>query len=517
MTEQQCLSDAGFQPFCVGASPPSRAGHRQALPAVPPPTDYSMDTHIPQADTYAPTATPPTSAAAAANLSPNLQMQNFMQDHAGRQQAQMGLHRQDNCNASPSRHLSTLWWQGLQWLADSQQYAQKIVVDYEAGQHAVQPRAPTGQHVQDLNTAPMHHELLHPPQHSSPAVAQVSICHAPPGMLSHTPTVDEEAQHWATDLSYSEDHMHSTRSQHGPMLSSAQTWSASAAAALKSWEEAGAADLVSEMQPTSISWQASDPICNRGASMTNGYGQDSDLHTALVAAKAVHERIPLHLPKSTKLYNDDDDDDGDLQSALAMSLAQFEVEDMLRTTAESLPVKRQNGGGHVWQSKHFCCDLAYSSGMSAPAISMLSASAFKFEFSRLAVMTCCMTAESAVHCQLLYLCWRATCLVSALFALPRASVDIFSKSANFLLQSFCLSLLAFTLHEICPVPFVEPSAVYSATLTSSLSLADFQACSAHMLYAPPYISNSSRTCFCLRCQHALPLTRLHVAACSGAT
>ena len=178
------------------------------------------------------------------------------------------------------------------------------------------------------------------------------------------------------------------------MLSSAQTWSASAAAALKSWEEAGAADLVSEMQPTSISWQASDPTCNRGASMTNGYGQASDLHTGtdLLAAQAAHARPPLQLPKSTdNVVNDDDD--FDLQSALAMSLAHFEVEDTLRTTAESLPVKRQNGGGHVWQSKHSCYDLAYSSKMSKPAISLLSASAFRFEFSRLTVMTSCITAD----------------------------------------------------------------------------------------------------------------------------
>ncbi len=407
MTEQQCLSDAGFQPFCVGASPPSSVGHRQALPAVPPPTN--MDTHVPQPATYvpqpatyAPTATPPPPAAAAANLLPTLQMQDFLQDHvhAGRpstlvDQAQMGLHRQDSfCNEFPSHHLNSLWRQGLQWLADSQEHAQKILLDYEADHHAVQPRAPTAQHVQDLNTAPMHHELLHPPQHSSPAVAQVSICHALPGVLSHTPTVDEEAQHWATDLSYSEDQMHSTRSQHSPMLSSAQTWSASAAAALKSWEEAGAADLVSEMQPTSISWQASDPTCNRGASMTNGYGQASDLHTGtdLLAAQAAHARPPLQLPKSTdNVVNDDDD--FDLQSALAMSLAHFEVEDTLRTTAESLPVKRQNGGGHVWQSKHSCYDLAYSSKMSKPAISLLSASAFRFEFSRLTVMTSCITAD----------------------------------------------------------------------------------------------------------------------------
>ncbi|KAL0045871.1 hypothetical protein WJX82_007209 [Trebouxia sp. C0006] len=160
--------------------------------------------------------------------------------------------------------------------SNSQEHAQKILLDYEADHHAVQPRAPTAQHVQDLNTAPMHHELLHPPQHSSPAVAQ----------------------------------------------------------------------------PTSISWQASDPTCNRGASMTNGYGQASDLHTGtdLLAAQAAHARPPLQLPKSTdNVVNDDDD--FDLQSALAMSLAHFEVEDTLRTTAESLPVKRQNGGGHVWQNE----------------------------------------------------------------------------------------------------------------------------------------------------------------------
>ena len=359
MTEQQRLSDAGFEPFCVGASPPSRAGHRQALPAVPPPTDYSINTHIPQADTYAPTATPPTSAAAAANLLPTRQMQDFLQDQSGRQQAHMGLHRQDSFrNEPPSHHLNSLWRQGLQWLAHSQEHAQKVLVDYEAGHHAVQPRAPSTQHVQDLNTAPMHHELPLPPQHSSPTLAQVPICHASPGVLQHTPMgAEEEAQHWGTNLLHSEDQMHSTRSQHRPMLSSAQTWSASAAAALKSWEEGGAADLVSEMQPTSIPWQAGDPICHRGASMTNSYGQGGDLHRDLdLVAQAAHAWAPLQLLKSPDNVVDDDAD-FDLQSALAMSLAQSEVEDMLRTTAESLPVKRQNGGGHVWQSKHSCCVL----------------------------------------------------------------------------------------------------------------------------------------------------------------
>ena len=413
MTEQQCLSNAGFQPFCVGASPPSRAGHRHALPAVPPPT--SMDTRISQPDTYAPTATPPASAAAA-NLLPTLQMQSFLHDQAGRQQAHMGLHRQDSfCNESPSCHLNTLWRQGLQWLADSQEHAQKILVDYEAGQHAVQPRAPTAQHVRNLNTATMHHELPPSPEHSSPTLAPVPICHAPPGAFSHTPTVAKGAQHWATNLFHSEDQMHSTHSQQGPMLSSGQTWSASAAAALESWEEAVAADLVLEMQPScnglqaqkhshSCSWRAGDPICNRADSMTNSCGQDSHLHTDLdlVAAQAACARVPLHLPESTDNVVDDVDD-FDLQSALAMSLAQFETEHMLRTTAESLPVKRQNGGGHVWQSRHSCCDLAYSSEMSEPAISMLSASAFRFEFSRLAVMSLCMTAESAVHYWLLCL------------------------------------------------------------------------------------------------------------------
>ena len=207
--------------------------------------------------------------------------------------------------------------------------------------------------------------------------------------------------------------MQSTHPQQGQMLSSAQTWIAPAAAALKSWEEAGAADLVLELQSNcnglqaqkhsdSTSWQAGDSICNRGDSMTNSYGQDSTLPTDLdlVAAQAAYARVPLHLPESTDHVVDDDD--FDLQSALAMSLAQFEVEDTLRTTAESLPVKRQSGGGHVWQSKHSYCDFDYLSGMSEPAIS-ISSGAVTFDFSRLAVMTCYMTAKSVVHCQLLHL------------------------------------------------------------------------------------------------------------------
>ncbi|KAL0043302.1 hypothetical protein WJX79_001017 [Trebouxia sp. C0005] len=151
---------------------------------------------------------------------------------------------------------------------NSQENVQKFLVDYEAGQHAVQPGHPFTQHVEDLNTAPMPHELPPLPQHASPTLAQ-----------------------------------------------------------------------------------AGDSICNRGDSMTNSYGQDSTLPTDLdlVAAQAAYARVPLHLPESTDHVVDDDD--FDLQSALAMSLAQFEVEDTLRTTAESLPVKRQSGGGHVWQNE----------------------------------------------------------------------------------------------------------------------------------------------------------------------
>lgn len=354
------MASSGFQPFCVGASPPSRAGPRHALPAVPPPT--SMDTHIPQPETYAPAATPPASAGAA-NLLPTLQMQNFLPDQAGRQQAHMGLHRQDSfCNESPSHYLTTVWRQGLQWLADSQANAQKILLEYEAG-YAVQPSTLATQHVQDLNNASMHQKPPTPPQHSSSTLAQVPIGPAPPGVFSHTPTVAKGAQHWATNPFHSEDQMHSTHPQQGHMLSSAQTWSAPAAAALESWEEAVAADLVLEPQPNcnglqaqknsnSTSWQAGDPICNRGDSMTNSYGQDSNLHTStdLVAAQAAYARVPMHLPESThNVVNDDAD--FDLQTALAMSLAQFETEDILRTTAECLPVKRQNGGGHVWQNE----------------------------------------------------------------------------------------------------------------------------------------------------------------------
>ncbi|DBA88506.1 TPA: hypothetical protein ACH3X2_004985 [Trebouxia sp. C0005] len=322
-----------------------------------------MGTPAPQPDTYA-TATPPASAAAA-NLLPTLQMQTFLQDQAGRQQAHMGLLRQDSfCNEFPSHHLNTFWRQGLnlKWLADSQENVQKFLVDYEAGQHAVQPGHPFTQHVEDLNTAPMPHELPPLPQHASPTLAQVPICHAPSRAHSYTPMVATGAQHRATNLFHSEDQMQSTHPQQGQMLSSAQTWIAPAAAALKSWEEAGAADLVLELQSNcnglqaqkhsdSTSWQAGDSICNRGDSMTNSYGQDSTLPTDLdlVAAQAAYARVPLHLPESTDHVVDDDD--FDLQSALAMSLAQFEVEDTLRTTAESLPVKRQSGGGHVWQNE----------------------------------------------------------------------------------------------------------------------------------------------------------------------
>jgi hypothetical protein len=406
-----------------------------------------MDLQIPHPDTYAPTAAPPASAAAAANL---------LHDQAGRQQANIGMHRQDGfCDESRSQHINTLWRQGLQWLADSQENAQKILVEYEAGHHAVQPRAPNAQHVQDLNGAPLHHEPPLPSLHSSPTVAQVPICHAPSEAFSHTPMVAKGTQHWDKDFSYAEGQTLSTHPQQGHMLSSAQTWSAPAAAAHKPWEEAASADLISETQPNcnglqaqkhsnSTSWQAGDPVCNRGDSTTNSYGQNSsDLHTRIDLAAAqplvAYAQSPLHLPGSTNSDVDnvvdnvvDDDNDFDLQRALAMSLAQFEMEDMLRTTAESLPVKRQNGGGHVWQSKHSCCNLCYS-GMSEPAISRLSASAFRFEFSRLVVMTFCMTAQAAAHCWLLCLCWACNLFDQCTVGMPRAFVDISSdQSANFL-------------------------------------------------------------------------------------
>lgn len=295
---------------------------------------------------------------------PTLQMQNVMHDQANRQQAHMDLHRQDSfCNDTPSQHLNTLWRQGLQWLADSQESAHKILLEYEVGHHAVQPRAPTAQHVKDLTTAPMHHETLLPFHHSSPILAQVPIHYAPPEAFSHTPMVAKGAQHWEKELSLCDVQMHSIHPQQGHMLSSAQTWSAPAAAALKSWEEAGAADLVFEMQPNctgsqvqkhsnSTSWQAGDPIRNRGDSMTNSYGPDSKLHTDsdLVAAQAAYAQVPLHLPESMNNVVDDDAD-FDLQIALAVSIAQFDMEDLQRTTAEALPMKRQNGGGHIWQNE----------------------------------------------------------------------------------------------------------------------------------------------------------------------
>ncbi|DBA78696.1 TPA: hypothetical protein ACH3X1_008610 [Trebouxia sp. C0004] len=245
------MACSGSQPFCVGASPPKRGGHRQALPAVSPPT--SMDTCTPQPDTYLP------ASAAAANLLPTLQMQSYLHDQADTQQAHIGMPRQDSfCNESPSHYLNTLWRQGLHWLADSQKNAQKILVEYEAGHHAVQPGGLTTQHVQHHNEPPMHQEPPLP---------------------------------------------------------------------------------------------ARDPVCNRGDSMTNSYGQDRNLHagTDRTAAQAAFARAPLHLPESPDNVVDDADD-FDLQSALATSLAQFEM-DMLRTMAESLPVKRQNGSGHVWQNE----------------------------------------------------------------------------------------------------------------------------------------------------------------------
>lgn len=49
-------------------------------------------------------------------------------------------------------------------------------------------------------------------------------------------------------------------------------------------------------------------------------------------------------------HTNDDDNDPDLQAALALSMA-FQVEELLRSTAEPLPLRRHNGQGIVWQSE----------------------------------------------------------------------------------------------------------------------------------------------------------------------
>ena len=54
-----------------------------------------------------------------------------------------------------------------------------------------------------------------------------------------------------------------------------------------------------------------------------------------------------------------DDDDAALQVALAESLAPFELEDILRTTAEPLPLRAQDGFGVIWQSKQIRAFLCF--------------------------------------------------------------------------------------------------------------------------------------------------------------